>query len=256
MNYRKYITPGLRSVIVILVAILCLINLICLPGAAFYAQAETSNNEAALKRIFQATGRVLILPPFDMCAISGENATVIGPLTDKVFLTSEIAPEASDYLFPILNQSFNELDRVQVVPFKPSEATSTIGVGPVTGNRTQRLAQLQQLGRENLADVVMCIYLYVFQERIGKDYGVERPAKISFELNMVGVESGGIVWRTDVSETQQALNENLLQIGKFLKRGGRWITAREMAANAIENIAKTFEKDCLAASQDEPPVHD
>jgi len=54
------------------------------------------------------------------------------------------------------------------------------------------------------------------------------------------VKDGQLVWRGIFEETQQALSENILKIGAFIKRKARWITARELAAEGLENLISTF----------------
>jgi len=41
-------------------------------------------------------------------------------------------------------------------------------------------------------------------------------------------------------EEQQALTQNLFDIGKFFKRGGRWITAEKLSEEGIEKGLDTL----------------
>lgn len=198
------------------------------------------------QQIIAAATRLLILPPHDMTAVYGSNASVQGPLTGKVFVTDEVTPEASDFLLPQLNHLLGQLDRVQVVHLKKDRNLTNVGLAPQSGHRRLRIAKIQAVGRENGANGVLCTYIYAFQERVGKDFGVQRPAKVALELNLVAVESGAVLWQAHFSETQQTLDKNLLKIGKFIKRGGRWITAREMATNAIEDLIEAFDRAYLS----------
>jgi hypothetical protein len=54
------------------------------------------------------------------------------------------------------------------------------------------------------------------------------------------VNSGRVIWSGHFDETQQALNENLFQLGKFIKRKARWVTAQEIAVSALENLFELF----------------
>jgi len=61
-------------------------------------------------------------------------------------------------------------------------------------------------------------------------------------------------------ENQQALTENLLGIGKFFKRGGKWITAEALSKEGVEkgldalveNALQEIEKDSGSPTEDIP----
>jgi hypothetical protein len=91
-------------------------------------------------------------------------------------------------------------------------------------------------------DAILFGYLFHFKERVGTSYSVESPASVSFSLFLVRVADGRIVWRGIFEETQQSLSENILKLGVFIKRKARWITAREMAAEGLENLISTIPK--------------
>jgi len=113
----------------------------------------------------------------------------------------------------------------------------------VDKNGAVRMAELvASTGGTNGVDAILLGYIFNFKERVGTSYSVESPASVSFSLFLVRVKDGQIVWRGIFEETQQALSENLLKIGAFIKRKARWITAREMAVDGLENLLLSFPK--------------
>jgi len=75
------------------------------------------------------------------------------------------------------------------------------------------------------------ILVYRFEERKGGNFAVEKPAGVGFHMHLM---EGNIVGRVFVfDEDQQALSENVLNIGKFFKRGGKWVTADQLAEEGI-----------------------
>ena len=68
--------------------------------------------------------------------------------------------------------------------------------------------------------------------------GVVEPARVVLSFFLVDVRNETLVSRYHFEETQQALSDNLLEVGKFFKRAGRWITAEELAQEAMENAIK------------------
>lgn len=75
------------------------------------------------------------------------------------------------------------------------------------------------------------VVIFRFQERKGGSFAVDKPAGVGFHMHLM---QGNVVGRTYVfDEDQQPLSQNVLGIGKFLKRGAKWITVEELAAEGI-----------------------
>jgi len=75
------------------------------------------------------------------------------------------------------------------------------------------------------------VLVYKFEERKGGNFAVEKPASIGFHMHLM---EDNTVYRTyQFDESQQALSENLFNIGKFLRRGAKWITAEQLAEEGI-----------------------
>lgn len=75
------------------------------------------------------------------------------------------------------------------------------------------------------------ILIYRFEERKGGNFAVEKPAGVGFHMHLMKDNVVGRVFVFD--EDQQALSQNLLNIGKFFKRGGKWVTAERLAEEGI-----------------------
>lgn len=182
--------------------------------------------------------RILLFPFQDMAAVHGIDQTVQGPLSGKVFVTGIVEPKAAGYMSAETSRRLSRhIDTGSVIIAR--DDIPVIGVLHQPQHLAKLLSLYQEAGRSQHADAVMVGYLYEFIERVGGNYGVEQPARISFELNLVSVASGRLVWQNRFIETQQALNENLFDLGKFIQRKGRWITAREMSARAIKDMLRT-----------------
>ncbi len=99
---------------------------------------------------------------------------------------------------------------------------------------------LREVGSELDVPAVVVGHLYRFRERKGVAYTVEQPASVAFDLHMVRVSDGVIVWRGQFDKTQGSLMENLLQIAAFVREKGRWVTAEELAEEGMEEVLQTF----------------
>lgn len=91
-------------------------------------------------------------------------------------------------------------------------------------------------------DAVLMGFIYRFRERVGKSYGIESPASVAFSLVLVNADDGQVAWHSHYKETQEALFSNLLTLGKFIKRKARWVTARELATESLEDMLSTLKK--------------
>lgn len=102
------------------------------------------------------------------------------------------------------------------------------------------LLLMKTLGAQMKADYVLWGHIFRFQERIGKTYGVEKPASVAFDLHLVKVKEGKLVWRAHWDHTQKTLSENLLEIDAFIKRNMRWVTAEELSLQGLKEMLKNF----------------
>lgn len=99
---------------------------------------------------------------------------------------------------------------------------------------------LKKTGEELEADGIVVGYVYRFRERKGFPFSVKRPASVAFEIHLIGVKDGAIVWRGIFDKTQTSLMENLLQISWFYRERGQWVTAETLAKDGMEQLLKTF----------------
>jgi hypothetical protein len=99
---------------------------------------------------------------------------------------------------------------------------------------------LCDVGRELGADGVIVGYVYRFRERKGESYSVEQPASVAFDIHLIRVEDGVVVWRGAFDRTQSSLMEDLLQILSFYREKGRWVRAEELAEEGVEQVLKTL----------------
>ncbi len=99
---------------------------------------------------------------------------------------------------------------------------------------------LKKVGDELEADWVATGYVFCYKERKGFSYSVKRPASVTFCVHLLRVEDGELVWRMIFDKTQTSLMENLLDVSYFVKGGGAWLTAEELAELGVDKILKTF----------------
>jgi hypothetical protein len=179
--------------------------------------------------------RILVVPFQDIAAVHGSDRAVQGPLSGQVFITSSVVPKAPQFLTAEVTRLLSrKIDMDSVIASRNDQIAISTNIHEQ--QRQHRIRAMSKAGLKVGADAVLAGYVYGFEERVGSNYGVDIPARVSIELNLISVAGHRLVWQDRFTETQKALNEDLLQLGKFLKRKGRWITAREMATNALRDM--------------------
>jgi hypothetical protein len=76
------------------------------------------------------------------------------------------------------------------------------------------------------------VLIYRFEERQGGDYAVDRPASIGMHLHLMEEKAVRRVFVFD--ESQQALSQNVFDVGKFFRRGGKWVTAEALSNEGVK----------------------
>ena len=85
------------------------------------------------------------------------------------------------------------------------------------------------------------VFVFRFQERIGGNFAVERPASVGFHLHLIDQKT--LVKIFEFDETQLPLSDNILKFGTFLRRGAKWVTASRLAEEGIEKGVAYFIED-------------
>lgn len=89
-------------------------------------------------------------------------------------------------------------------------------------------------------DLILVPMLMRWEERDGGRAGVVRPASVTLDFFLIDTRDSTLVSRTRYDETQAALTDNLLDINKFVRRGGRWVTATDLAREGMNRAIKSM----------------
>lgn len=182
---------------------------------------------------------VAVLPYIDMYSIYGQNVSFNCPLCGRSEMIDVVSDEADVFLTETLYELLKERGGYELIPPGQAEGVeSTLLLDPTA--KTSDLDRLLTVGRKLKADGLVLGRVYRFREREGKAYSVQTPAAVTFDLLLIEVDSGRLLWEGHYSESQQPLSENLYKFGAFLKRKGKWLTARELATGGLEQVLSTF----------------
>ncbi|MDL1963800.1 MAG: hypothetical protein LWW98_05580 [Deltaproteobacteria bacterium] len=183
--------------------------------------------------------KLLILPFKDLSILYGKNVNVRCPLCGNVFSTGDVETFAvdlfTDRLIAIIK---NRKDFELILPGQSMGAMSVLLAADKTGLSERDI--LVKIGRALYADAVLVGHVYQFKDRVGTRYSVDSSASVAFDIHLIDVSNGSMLWVGHFDETQRSLFENFFKIGTFLRRKGSWITAEEMAVSGLEDVLRTF----------------
>jgi hypothetical protein len=188
----------------------------------------------------------VVIVPFENLAERYEPDTgVRSPISGRVFVTGPATAAADRFLTDLLVSHVRRDTAFEILP-TDDPAVNPNAFDEGRGRDAQRLERLSQNGRRLGADAVFAGHVYRFRERVGGGFSVESPASVAFEIYLIDCRQPRVLWSAVYDYTQQALSDNLFGLGNFWRRGGRWVTAAELATAAMEDIFDDFRRGKLS----------
>lgn len=91
-----------------------------------------------------------------------------------------------------------------------------------------------QLGPLVKADAVLFGEVSEYRERVGEDYGAASPAAVAFQLYLLDISTGQVLWTGKFAKEQKALSDNVLNLASFVRSGARWVRAQDIASEGVK----------------------
>jgi len=92
------------------------------------------------------------------------------------------------------------------------------------------------LGKEVGADGVIFGRVLRYRNRVGTERGVTESASVAFELSVVVVSSGTVLWQGSFDRTQESLGASMLDWVMFWNPPPRWISAAELTGQGVDQL--------------------
>jgi len=182
------------------------------------------------------TNPTLAILPFLIERVDDPSRGAVCPVCGGMYKRGNIQSGSQHTLAQLLQQKMEAMGTFKVFSMeKVEDAFSKADKGQFELRPTRSAIQL---AKELNADFVFVGFLFRFEERVGSRVGVEKPASVGFDIHLLRVRDGKRVWEGKVDETQQALSENLLNIGSFVRRGATWLKAEELSSADMDAILK------------------
>ena len=174
--------------------------------------------------------------PFFVEKVEDPARGAVCPLCKGISRSGAILPGSQDTLTRLLYAKIEAAGTFNLLPLERVQGAFS----HVDRNAFEQepAASSVRLGKEVNAVFVFLGYLFRFEERIGSSIGVEKPASVAFDLHLMRVRDGKVVWTGKFDETQRPLSEDIRKIGSFFRRGAVWLTAGELASAGIEETLK------------------
>ena len=197
------------------------------------AQAVEKNAEIA-----EPPMRVAIISFQPLIPLEKQGNTVICPLCGIGYSGGKILKGSEKIVEDVFVEKLHELKAVKLIP--PDKVQGVYKRIASESLKEPLLNILKKVGHELGADVLVVGYVYRYTERDGYNYSAEHPASVFFEIHLIKTIDGSIIWRGFFDKTQKSLMEDVFQISSFFKGGGKWMTARQLTEQGVNEIFKTF----------------
>lgn len=107
--------------------------------------------------------------------------------------------------------------------------------------RNSALAYWVETGKKAGVDLLIVPQILTWHEREGSAGGAVSTAEIDVNYYLIDVKGeGNLLQRSHFAEKQQSLANNLLGVDTFIKRGGKWLTAQELANESVLKMVREF----------------
>jgi hypothetical protein len=145
-------------------------------------------------------------------------------------------PLPDDAGMAITGQVYAVLAEASTFRFVPDLTVSDVMKHADVRMAPNLFARAEIVGKEVHADAVIYGSVHRFRERVGTEYGATAPASVSFDLGLIDVASGKVLWQGSFNETQESLSANLFNWWMFWRAGPHWFSARELAGLGVEKL--------------------
>ncbi len=137
-----------------------------------------------------------------------------------------IPPSVPEMIRNMVHARLKLNPRMRVVP------PETVGRVLRDGGAEAGDRQAQMLGERLAVDAVLEGMVHVYREREGTAFAAF-PAAVGFELRLLGVGDGEVLWVGEYFEEQKPMTQD---IRGFFARGGKFVTAEDLARDGVMRV--------------------
>ncbi|MGZ3493926.1 MAG: hypothetical protein ACXWM6_04395 [Thermodesulfobacteriota bacterium] len=180
----------------------------------------------------------LAILPFIVERVEDPARGAVCPVCGRVYGKGSVLSTAQLYLTRLFQEKIEATGPFKLLPAeKVEEAFSQRDRGRFDLNPMRASIQL---GKTLDVDFIFVGFLFRFEQRVGSAIGVDKPASVGFDVHLIRLRDGKMVWTGRFDETQRPLSENLLKMGSFVRRKGQWLTAEELSSVGMDEMLTRF----------------
>jgi hypothetical protein len=184
-------------------------------------------------------GDILVLPFQNLHQTCGIDISFRCPFVGATYEIHEIRDGAVEFLTDnLFSRLQGREDLTLIEPEQGVGARSAVLSNTRVGLSEKEL--ILETAHVAGAESVLVGRVFRYRERIGTGYSVDTPASVAFDLLLIRVSDGRLLWVGRFNETQKTLFENLFRLDKIFKRSIRWLTADELADFGLEEVLESF----------------
>lgn len=195
---------------------LLILSCVCLLGLNA-CSSQKGSEEIREARVLPELSCVVVLPT----VVPVEGGTTMPKAESKTLL------DGAAYLDSVLAEVLGGKEKFHLL--------SDYQIDGILNDPWGKLQQLQAIAKATGCEGVLETTLSRYRQRVGTELSAETPASVSFSMDLVEVEKGGVVWSASFDETQKALFDNILSFKQAESRGFKWITAQELTRKGVQS---------------------
>jgi hypothetical protein len=180
----------------------------------------------------------LAIFPFFIERVKDPARGAVCPICKGVYRQGDILPGSQNTLTRLLQEKIEAAAAFKILPSEKVE--EALSKSDRMQLEVKPMRSLIQAGKILNVDFIFIGYLFRFEERIGSNIGVEKPASVGFDVHLIRLRDEKMVWIGKFDETQRPLSENLLKMRAFVRRKASWLTAEELSSVGMDEMLKRF----------------
>ncbi len=165
------------------------------------------------------------------CLIVMPARTTVATTKNMKFSDAEILEKGATFLDGVISEELGHTGVTNII--SPNQINNFLD--EVEGGS---LGMLREIGKKVDCNTVFHTTVQRFKQREGGDYAVDSPASAAFEMRLIDLQTGTVLWSGNFNETQESLFNNLFSFDKAKSRGFKWITVETLARQGVHERVK------------------
>ena len=180
----------------------------------------------------------LAILPFIIERVEDRARGAVCPICGGLYGKGNVLAGSQIYLTRLLQEKMEAMGTFKLLP--PEKVEEALSESDRRQFDLNPMRSSIRLGQTLDVDFIFVGFLFRFEQRVGSSIGVDKPASVGFDVHLIRLRDGRMVWTGKFDETQRPLSENLLKMGSFVRRKASWLTAEELSSVGMDEMLTRF----------------